>query len=105
MEEADSHTVGPQSRNDREGATPAENRESNTENVGDDLADSQNPSGEEGEGGNDEEYIKDGYYMDGYDYDHDPNLLRVTKALEITEVELVEQRELTAKMKKMTKQL
>uniref|UniRef100_A0A803PA47 Uncharacterized protein n=1 Tax=Cannabis sativa TaxID=3483 RepID=A0A803PA47_CANSA len=57
------------------------------------------------EEGEDDDYVRDGYYKDGYHYDHDQNLLRVTKDLETTHAKLAEQKRLTTKMKKMMERL
>uniref|UniRef100_A0A803NIT0 Uncharacterized protein n=1 Tax=Cannabis sativa TaxID=3483 RepID=A0A803NIT0_CANSA len=100
MEEADSLSSGLQPDGVREeGKTNAENQREDVENVFDGLNDDKNPEDREEEDDNND-CVK-GYYKDGYYYDHDPNLLQVTKELEATQLELVEQRKLTQKMKRM----
>uniref|UniRef100_A0A803NNI4 Uncharacterized protein n=1 Tax=Cannabis sativa TaxID=3483 RepID=A0A803NNI4_CANSA len=100
MEEADSHTSDLQTGGVKEeGMARAETRGEDTENVPDGLGDGQYLEGDDKDG-EDKDYIRDGYH-----YDHDPSLLRVTKDLEATQAELAEHKKLTTKMKKMMERL
>uniref|UniRef100_A0A803PIP6 Uncharacterized protein n=1 Tax=Cannabis sativa TaxID=3483 RepID=A0A803PIP6_CANSA len=101
MKEADSLAPSLQLGGVREeGTSNVKNRGKDAKNLYDGVDDDQNPKDSEEED-DDDGYVKDGYHKDSYYYDHDPNLLHVTRKLEATQIELAGLKKLTGKMKRM----
>ena len=54
---------------------------------------------------NEEEYVRDGYYKDGYYYEKDPELVQVAEELVATKAKLAEQERVSERMQRMMERL